>query len=363
MQPPRGSLEQMRWSAVLVVLFALATADAHSHAVRRTKPVGKKRPVAIAITKPAAPDPLVKATPKPAPPPVNEFTNDPVVGAAERVVGKHAAGIVAFTFDDGPNPKTTPAILDALKKYDIPATFFIVTKHFTGKDKDKARELLARELAEGHMIGSHTAGHVRLRTATKKVLEQQLDGSFKALSTEAKIPVALFRAPYGKIGAEARKRLKTLGVTEVYWSIDTRDWETTHGETLRKYAVKQIVQQHGGVVLMHDAKEVTAKVLSEVLDDLEVENCKRLAAKQEPIWPVTLHYFLRDGELPRAVPAEVAKKIDTYKAALPGRCAARGAAANPAASLPVGDMNRLAPATLKFLRAALVVVDNHIEPH
>ncbi|NVB81367.1 MAG: polysaccharide deacetylase family protein [Kofleriaceae bacterium] len=323
----------MRWSALLVVVLALATAEAHTHAVRRTKQVVKKRSVAVAITKPAPADPLVKPETKPEPP-VNQFTNDPVVGSAERVVGKHAPGIVAFTFDDGPVPATTPAVLDALKKYDIPATFFIVTKHFKGKDKDKARELLARELAEGHMVGSHTIGHVRLREVTPKELTQQLDGSFKELSTEAKIPIGLFRAPYGKIGPAARKRLKMLGVTEVYWSIDTRDWEITHGETLRKSAIKQIVKQNGGVVLMHDAKEVTAKVISEVLDDLEAENCKRLAAKQEPIWPVTLHYFLRDGELPRAVPAEVAKKLDTYKAALPGRCAAREAAAKPAAAVP-----------------------------
>ncbi len=320
MEAPRDSLRKMRWSALLVVLALTASSEGHTRASKHTRQLGKKRPLAVAITKPATVAPIVK--PETAPP-LTQFTNDPAVGSSERVVGKHANGIVAFTFDDGPSPATTPAVLDALKKYDIPATFFIVTKHFKGKDKDKARELLARELAEGHMVGSHTAGHVRLRAATPKVLEQQLDGSFKELSTEAKIPIALFRAPYGSIGTAARKRLKSLGVTEVYWSIDTRDWEIKHGESLRKSAVKQIVKQNGGVVLMHDAKEVTAKVIAEVLDDLEAENCRRLTANEEPIWPVTLHYFLRDGETPRAVPADVAKKLDAYKTALPGRCAQR----------------------------------------
>lgn len=352
MEAPRVSLRRMRWSALLLVLLALVT-TAEGHAVKRARHARKRT---AAVAKPAARAPVAKPAPK--------FTTDPVVGSSERVIGKHANGIVAFTFDDGPNPKTTPAILDALKKYGIPATFFIVTRHFKGKDAVKARELLARELAEGHMIGSHTAGHVRLRSATKKVLEQQVDGSLEELETEAKIPIGLFRAPYGKISLAGRERLKLLGVTEVYWSIDTRDWELKKGERLRKKAVSQIVKQNGGVVLMHDAKEITAEVVAEVFDDLEVENCKRLAAKQEPIWPVTLHYFLRDKDLPRAVPPEVAKKVEAYKKSLPGRCKQREIASKvTTAPAPLPQVNLVVLPTLRFLRDAMVVVDNYIEPH
>ena len=85
---------------------------------------------------------------------------------------------------------------------------------------------------------------------------------------------------------------------------------------------------------MHDVKPITAKVIGEVFDDLEAENCQRLAAKQEPIWPVSLHYFLRDGKTPRAIPDAVAKRTDAYKAALPGRCEAADAAARTARRRP-----------------------------
>ncbi|HEY1810761.1 MAG TPA: hypothetical protein VGG74_00305, partial [Kofleriaceae bacterium] len=68
----------------------------------------------------------------------------------------------------------------------------------------------------------------------------------------------------------------------------------------------------------------TAKIIADVFDDLEAENCRRLAAKQEPIWPVSLHYFIRnDKKTLRPIPDAVAKRTAAYKAALPGRCQKR----------------------------------------
>src|SRR5206468_9695687 len=84
-----------------------------------------------------------------------------------------------------------------------------------------------------------------------------------------------------------------------------------------------IIKQNGGVVLMHDVKPITAKIIHDVLDDLEAENCKRLADKRDPIIPVSLHYFLRDGKTARPVPADVQKRTDAYRLALPVRCANR----------------------------------------
>src|SRR5205814_1805034 len=84
-----------------------------------------------------------------------------------------------------------------------------------------------------------------------------------------------------------------------------------------------ILKQNGGIVLMHDVKPITAKIIANVLDDLEAENCQRLAASKDPIVPVSIHYFLRDGKTPRAIPEDVQKRTDAYKLALPVRCANR----------------------------------------
>ena len=252
-------------------------------------------------------------------------TDDPLLGKAARVNGNEMHGVVAFTFDDGPNPETTPAVIDALEKYDVPATFFIVTSRISGKHGEKGREVLARELADGFLVGDHSSTHSNLKTATGGTLDKEIDASIRTLAKEASRPIGLFRPPYGALSGAGRMRLKKLGVTEVIWSIDTLDWKAHDADRLRKKVLRMILHDDGGIVLMHDVKPITAKIISDVLDDLEAENCARLADKKDPIVPVSIHYFLRDGKTPRTIPAEVQKRTDAYKAALPGRCAKRPA--------------------------------------
>ena len=256
-----------------------------------------------------------------------DFADDPVLGKAARVNGDETQGVVAFTFDDGPNPDTTPAVIDALEKYDIPAAFFIVTSRIAGKSGEKGRELLAREIADGFVIGDHSSTHPNLKKAAGAELDKEIDKSIKALSKEANRPIGMFRPPYGALSGAGRVRLKKLGVTEVIWSIDTLDWRAHDQERLRKKVMKMILAQNGGLVLMHDVKPITARIISDVLDDLEAENCARRAALQQPIVPVSIHYFLRDGKTSRAIPDDVQKRTAAYKLALPVRCANRKAPA------------------------------------
>lgn len=261
------------------------------------------------------------------------MTDDGVFGKADRIDGDEAKGVVAFTFDDGPNPETTPAVIEALQKYDIPATFFIVTQRLNGKHGEKPREILKRQLDAGFTVGSHSISHPNLKFASKEKLAKEIDGSIRTLSPAANRPIGLFRFPFGATNKLGRARVKKLGLTETFWSIDTLDWKAKNAEKLRKKVFSMIVKQHGGVVLMHDVKPITAKIIGDVLDDLEAENCQRLAAKQEPILPVSLHYFVKDGKTPRALPEAVKKRTETYRANLPGRCAKRPPPA-PAAPTP-----------------------------
>ncbi|HEY0992927.1 MAG TPA: polysaccharide deacetylase family protein [Kofleriaceae bacterium] len=253
------------------------------------------------------------------------LTDDPQVGNADRIDGDEARGVVAFTFDDGPNPETTPQVIDALEKYNVPATFFIVTQRIAGKHGERGREILQRELDAGFLVGSHSVTHPSLKYAVGDKLVREVDASIAALAAQAERPVGMFRPPYGSLSGAGRVRLKKLKLTEVLWSVDTLDWKAHNPDRLRKKVISMIKKDGGGVVLMHDVKPITAKIIADVLDDLEAENCARLADEREPIVPVSIHYFLKDGKAPRAVPEAVQRRTDAYKAALPDRCAKRAA--------------------------------------
>jgi peptidoglycan/xylan/chitin deacetylase (PgdA/CDA1 family) len=297
----------MRWGTLVIVLL-MTSADA-----RRRGPTPAVNKSVAVVTAPPTVD-------------TKQYTKDPVLAGADRVIGRDNTGYVAFTFDDGPNPTYTPVVIDALQQYDIPATFFIVTRSITtAKRADEAKKLLAKELELGYTVGNHTARHARLTRADDKLLEAEVDRAFATLSAEAKRPIGLFRAPYGKLNDKTREHLRDIGATEVYWSIDSRDWELEEPDVLRQQLLKAIKAENGGVILMHDTHKITAQVIHAVLDDLEVENCTRLRAKQVPIWPVSLHYFLRDGGTPRAIPDDVKKRTVAYQKALPDRCAQRAA--------------------------------------
>jgi peptidoglycan/xylan/chitin deacetylase (PgdA/CDA1 family) len=300
-----------RWLMWLVTGALAKTASAEP-SLPATEPAHKTVALATTAAEPAL-DPKDLRT----------LTNDPVVGKAERINGDETTGVVAFTFDDGPNPETTPQVIDALEKYDVPATFFIVTQRISGSHGAKGRELVHRELAAGFLVGSHSVTHPNLKHVSADKLTREIDASIQTLAIEANRPIGLFRPPYGAIGVSGRVRLKKLGLTEVQWSVDTLDWRSHDLGRLRKRVISMIKKDGGGVVLMHDVKPITAKVVAEVLDDLEAENCARLAAHRAPILPVSLHYFLKDGKAPRALPEAVKQRTLAYKTALPERCAKR----------------------------------------
>lgn len=303
--------------------LAATTTDADS--ARRARPA---KPKVMGVAKPAKAAPA-KSAKQIADEELARLADDPALGKADRVDGKGVTGLVAFTFDDGPNPDTTPAVIEALQKYDVPATFFVVSRRISGRLGEKNREVLAKEVAAGFTVGSHTVSHTNLMRVGTKTVKHEIDQSLRSLAKETGHAIGLFRPPYGALDGRGIAQLRKRGMTEVKWSIDPADWRAKDTDELRARTLAAILKQGGGVVLMHDVQEVTARSIALVLDDLEAANCQRLAAKQDPILPVSLHYFLRDRGRPRAIPEDVKQRTLAYKKALPGRCAARPKPAPP----------------------------------
>ncbi len=175
------------------------------------------------------------------------LTNDPLTAMADLVDGDEAqGGLVTFTFDDGPNPETTPAVIDACLKYNIPATFFVVTQRLTGKRGEVPRQILQRQLEAGFLIGSHSVTHANLKSGRPDLMKREIDGSLKTLAPQINRPVGMFRPPFGAFNKTGRAWLKKLGLTEVLWSIDTLDWQAKNADKLRAKVGKMIVKQNGG---------------------------------------------------------------------------------------------------------------------
>lgn len=246
-----------------------------------------------------------------------------VWGGAKVVGGKEAPGYVAFTFDDGPDLTSTPVILETLERYQVPATFFVVGRHFATKT-DTARagaELLKDMETRGFTIGNHTTNHQNLPMLSASAARAAIDKNADALEAVLGHPVHLFRPPFGATTAAIRRLLRKRGDTMVRWNIDSQDFQRTQRRGMAERVLGDILRKGGGVVLFHDTKRATARILPGFLEDLEQANCDRQSQGLEPILPVSLHYFLRDQNgSPRRIPAKVLKETQKAVDRLTNRC-------------------------------------------
>jgi peptidoglycan/xylan/chitin deacetylase (PgdA/CDA1 family) len=179
-----------------------------------------------------------------------------------------------FTFDDGPNPKTTPIVLDALAKHHIHAIFFMVGDMAVGK---RAPDLIARILREGHIIGTHTMQHLdqcRLKDDDKAA--HDIDDGKAAVEKAAGIPTFWFRTPYGVRCERLERFLEERHLAHFHWDLDPQEWKHKNAKKAVTYVEKELGRMTTRqVLLMHDTKEATAQALPEILDWLDAENARR----------------------------------------------------------------------------------------
>ena len=165
---------------------------------------------------------------------------------------------IALTFDDGPDPAWTPAVLDALKKHGAKATFFVV-----GSKVAKYPELARRIVAEGHELGSHTYTHAELAAVPGWRLRLELSLTQKALAGATGLHTALVRPPYSSTPEaitgpqwESMKALAAEGYLVTLADLDTKDWSRPG---TRKIVTSSLpAGGRGAIVMMHDSGGDTA---------------------------------------------------------------------------------------------------------
>lgn len=153
---------------------------------------------------------------------------------------------MVLTFDDGPDPRYTPAILDTLAEYDVRAMFFVC-----GEMASYNKELLARMAEEGHTVGNHTWSHPLLTKLSRGRIRSEMERTCDVIEEGYGERPQWFRAPYGawnrttfRIGAE-------LGMEPLAWTVDTLDWTEPGARTIVGRVKNGAAP--GVVVLSHDA--------------------------------------------------------------------------------------------------------------
>lgn len=169
---------------------------------------------------------------------------------------------IYLTFDAGYENGYTPAILDALKKHNVKATFFVVGNYI-----QTSPELIKRMAEEGHTVGNHTFHHPDMSKISDAASFGQEMRSLENLykETTGQDMTKFYRPPQGKYSESNLKMAQELGYKTFFWSLAYVDWYVDKQPTATEAFNKLLTRIHpGAIVLLHS----TSKTNSEILDEL-----------------------------------------------------------------------------------------------
>ena len=169
------------------------------------------------------------------------------VRVTPRVVGVGRAGHVALTFDDGPDPVSTPEILAVLDELGWRATFFMLG------DMVRRAPAIARDVAgAGHEVAVHGDVHQNVLRRTPRAVEQDVHRAYDTVAAATGVEPRWFRPPFGILSFSSLRAARRYDMTTVLWTTWGRDWrreataESVTADVLRRYV-------DGGTVLLHDS--------------------------------------------------------------------------------------------------------------
>ncbi len=186
--------------------------------------------------------------------------------------GSSQDGAVALTFDDGPSPEWTPAILDILKAAGVKATFFLV-----GNEVERHPEIVRRIVAEGHEIGNHSFTHPNLAEATPTLIKLELNATQRLIESLTGHSTTLFRPPYNADSRPSKiEELAPIGIAQslgymtILENVDPKDWEKPTKNQLIERVKTEL--PNGNIILLHDGggdRSATVAALPAILEYLK----------------------------------------------------------------------------------------------
>ena len=196
---------------------------------------------------------------------------------------KTSHNAVALTFDDGPHPENTMALLNVLKRYGAKATFFVI-----GQRAQQYPDLIRLVAEEGHAVANHSLTHRAFPTLSSGARMQEIRACQEALHPYGS---NLFRPPFGLENMFTHNDARLLGYDVIKWSISVDDWRDHPSEWLADRIMDRLVP--GSIILLHDNRlETPAVSQKQTADALE----KVLAATNRNFTFCTVPELLKMGK-------------------------------------------------------------------
>lgn len=195
-------------------------------------------------------------------PPTGNATADELKKYDTYYIGDTNQKVIYLTFDAGYENGYTAAILDALKKHNVHATFFLV-----GNFINTSPELVKRMAAEGHNVGNHTYSHPNMASiSSRETFQKELESLEKCFEdTTGQKMIKFYRPPQGKYSVSNLQMAKDMGYKTFFWSLAYVDWYNDKQPSKEEAFKKLLGRIHpGAIVLLHS----TSKTNSEILDEL-----------------------------------------------------------------------------------------------
>lgn len=192
------------------------------------------------------------------------FRIDSGVYLKTRCRGGDSTRTVALTFDDGPDERMTPRVLDVLARHGVRATFFLV-----GERAERSPELVRRMVDEGHLVGGHSHTHSGCFPLQRRSqMEAELERMRRTLATITGRCVRLFRPPFGVTNPTVAAAVRAGGYETVGWSV--RSFDTVERTPRRKVLARIVGRLHpGAVVLLHDRCDRADELLDALIDEIQ----------------------------------------------------------------------------------------------
>lgn len=199
--------------------------------------------------------------------PVGNATSEFLAQYGAYYAGDPSEKVIYLTFDAGYENGYTPTILDALKKHNVKATFFVVGNYI-----ETSPDLVKRMVEEGHIVGNHTYSHPDMSKISDMQSFQKeiasLEECYKKVTGQEM--QKFYRPPQGKYSEQNLKNAQELGYHTIFWSLAYVDWYTDKQPTHEEAFHKLISRIHpGAIVLLHSTSRTNAEIMDELLTKWE----------------------------------------------------------------------------------------------